>query len=169
MTISASANNFLSWQNYKNFIQWCHVWWMWIRIMARNGHQRALNQLKTCFFAYFISGTALICPLDWGNIWFARIPQLSTDFWYLLYMKQKHADQFNKGFPLTVFASRTWSGSGMAPHNLSQAHNARRCHVSTLGKCVQHLRFAQHGMLAHISAGWINCKISYVIQYTMLG
>ena len=32
---------------------------MWIRIMARNGHQRALNQLNKCFFAYFICGTAL--------------------------------------------------------------------------------------------------------------
>ena len=32
--------------------------------MARNGHQRALNQLNKCFFAYFIFGTALPCPLD---------------------------------------------------------------------------------------------------------
>ena len=58
---------------------------MCIRNLARNGHQRALNQLNKCFFAYFISGIALNCPLDWGNIWFARIPQLSKDFWYLLY------------------------------------------------------------------------------------
>ena len=29
--------------------------------MARNGPQRALNQLNKCFFAYFISGTALTC------------------------------------------------------------------------------------------------------------
>ena len=32
--------------------------------MARNGHQRALNQLYKCFFAYLICGTALTCPLD---------------------------------------------------------------------------------------------------------
>ena len=32
--------------------------------MERNGHQRALNQLNKCFFAYFIFGTALTCPLD---------------------------------------------------------------------------------------------------------
>ena len=32
---------------------------MCIRIMARNGHQRVLNQLNKCFFAYFICGTAL--------------------------------------------------------------------------------------------------------------
>ena len=37
---------------------------MCIRIMARNGHQRALNQLNKCFFAYLIFGTALPCPLD---------------------------------------------------------------------------------------------------------
>ena len=63
---------------------------MCMRIMARNnGHQRALNQLNKCFFAYFICGTALTCPLDnsqRGNIWCARITQLSTDFWYLLYI-----------------------------------------------------------------------------------
>ena len=51
--------------------------------MARNGHQRALNQLSKCFFAYFICCTALACPLDnshWGNIWCVRIRQLSKDF-----------------------------------------------------------------------------------------
>ena len=37
---------------------------MCIRYMARNGHQRALNQLNKCFFAYFVFGTALPCPLD---------------------------------------------------------------------------------------------------------
>ena len=37
---------------------------MCIRIIARNGHQRALNQVIKCVFAYFICGTALTCPLD---------------------------------------------------------------------------------------------------------
>ena len=60
---------------------------MCIKIMARNGHQMALNQLNKCFFAYFIRGTALTCPLDdshRGNIWCARITQLSKDFCYTL-------------------------------------------------------------------------------------
>ena len=92
MTISASGNNFLSWKSYKNCIQCHHVWWMCMRIMAINGHQRVLNQLNQCFFAYFISGTALTCPLEdshWWNILCARITQLSTDFWYLLYIEVK--------------------------------------------------------------------------------
>ena len=36
---------------------------MCIRNLARNGHQRALYQLNKCFFAYFISGTALTSGL----------------------------------------------------------------------------------------------------------
>ena len=56
-----------------------------LELWPENGHQRALNQLNKCFLAYFISGTALTCPLDWGNIWFARIWQLSQDFWDGLY------------------------------------------------------------------------------------
>ena len=61
---------------------------MCMRIKARNGHQRALNQLNWRFFAYFICGAALTCPLDdshKGNIWFARITQLSKDFCTILY------------------------------------------------------------------------------------
>ena len=61
---------------------------MCIRIMARNGHQRALNQPNKCVFAYFICGTALTYPLDdshRGNIWIARIPQLCMDFWDTFY------------------------------------------------------------------------------------
>ena len=88
VTISASANNFLSWQSYKKIIQCCHVWWMCIRIMARNGHQRALIQLNKCFFAYFICGTAITCPLDdshWGNIWCVRIKQFCKDLRTILY------------------------------------------------------------------------------------
>ena len=79
VTISASANNVLSWKSYKKCFQCCHDWWMCITIMARNGHQRALNQLNKCFF-----GTAYTCPLGdirRGNIWCARIRQLSKDFW----------------------------------------------------------------------------------------
>ena len=55
--------------------------------MARNGHQRTLNQLNKCFYAYFICGTALTCPLEyshWGNIWCARIRQLSKDICTIL-------------------------------------------------------------------------------------
>ena len=60
---------------------------MCIRIMASNGHQRALNQFNECFFAYLICGIALTCPLDdshRGNIWCARIRQLSEDFCTIL-------------------------------------------------------------------------------------
>ena len=67
-------------------------WWMCIRIMARNGHQRALNQLKKCYFAYFISVTALTCPLDdshRGKIWGARITQLCMDFWDTFYLSNR--------------------------------------------------------------------------------
>ena len=66
---------------------------MWIRIMVRNDHQRAsvstpVNNFMY-FFAFFISGVEL--PALWmnchsGNIRFARITQLSTDFWYILYV-----------------------------------------------------------------------------------
>ena len=61
---------------------------MCIKIMARNGHQRALNQLNKCFFAYFICGTALTCPLDdnhRGNIWGVRITKLCMGFWDTFY------------------------------------------------------------------------------------
>ena len=88
VTIRASANNFLSWQSYKKIIQCCHVWWMCIRIMARNGHQKALIQLNKCLFAYFSCGTALTCPLDdsqWSNKWCARIKQLCKDLCTILY------------------------------------------------------------------------------------
>ena len=65
---------------------------MWIRIMARNDHQRAsvstpINNFLY-FFAYFICGMdlpALWMNCHWGNIGFARITQPSTDFWCILY------------------------------------------------------------------------------------
>ena len=65
---------------------------MWIRIMARNDHQRAsvstpINNFLY-FFAYLICGVelpALWMNCHWGNIQFERITQLSTDFWYILY------------------------------------------------------------------------------------
>ena len=71
---------------------------MWIRIMARNDHQRAsvstpiINFLY--FFAYFICVVEL--PALWmnchrGNIRFARITQLSTDFWYILYLGRRRS------------------------------------------------------------------------------
>ena len=68
----------------------CHVWWMWIRIMARNDHQREsvstpINNFQY-FFAYFICGVelpALWMNCHWGNIRFARITLLSMDFWYI--------------------------------------------------------------------------------------
>ena len=88
VTISASENNFLSWFSYKKFI---HVWWSWIRIMARNYHQRALHQLSKLFaealivlFCIFYLWYWIACPLDdshWGNIWNARIRHQSQDFW----------------------------------------------------------------------------------------
>ena len=91
VTISASANNLLTWLNYKYFIQCCHVWWMRIRIIARNDHQRALNQLRKMFaealivlFSIFYLWHCIACPMDdshSGNIWCARITHLSKDFW----------------------------------------------------------------------------------------
>ena len=57
--------------------------------MARNGHQRALNQHNKYFFAYFTSGTALTCPLEdshRGIIWCARIKQQSKDLCTILYL-----------------------------------------------------------------------------------
>ena len=56
--------------------------------MATRGR---LIYLISAFFAYFICGTALTCPLDdshRGNIWCARIRQLSKDFWDTFYLWQ---------------------------------------------------------------------------------
>ena len=73
--------------------------------MARNGHQRALNQPNKCFFAYFICGTALTCPLDnshRGNIWCARITHLSHDFWHILLDRSTTDIQIKKGHPEVI-------------------------------------------------------------------
>ena len=89
VTISASANNFLTWKSYKNVINAVMfdecVLELWPEMATRG---RIINQLNKCFFAYFISGTALTWPLDdghRGNIWFVRITQLSKDFCTILY------------------------------------------------------------------------------------
>ena len=63
LTISASANNFLSWSSYNKCIQCRHVWWMCIRFMDGNDHQRALNQLIKCFL--HILPVSLNLPALW--------------------------------------------------------------------------------------------------------
>ena len=98
-------------------------WWMCIRIMARNGHQRALNQLNKCFFAYFICGTALTCPLDDShrcNIWCARIPQLRMDFWDTFYKCNLLKISVHAYFNLEINCMTSWS----FPCNLFQVPDA---------------------------------------------
>ena len=69
---------------------------MCTRNLARNCHQRALYQLNKCFFAYFISGTALTCPLWTEAIYDLRESRncprtIDTyqDFWLLPSSKRK--------------------------------------------------------------------------------
>ena len=95
VTIRASVNNFISRLSYKDVIQCCHVWWMWIIITSRNEHQRELNQLRKLFaealivlFCLFYLWYCIACPLDdWhrGNIRCARIKHLFKDFWDTIY------------------------------------------------------------------------------------
>ena len=88
---------------------------MWIRIMAKNDHQRAsvstpINNFLY-FFTYFICGVelpALWMNCRWWNILFARITQLSTDFWYKLYLENKaHSVLTVDGFPCFVMPQVT--------------------------------------------------------------
>ena len=72
---------------------------MWITILARNDHQRVLNQLRKLFakaqmvlFCIFYLWHCIACPLDdshSGNIGCARIPHQSKDFWDTLYKGQQ--------------------------------------------------------------------------------
>ena len=61
---------------------------MWIRIMTRNDHQRALEYSTDSTFCIIYLWHGIACPLDyshWVNMWCARIRHLSQDFWDRLY------------------------------------------------------------------------------------